>query len=163
MTSVVNGDMMTGEGRVVAATGATSAAVRVTGLIGTVTGNEIKTGSEGIATTNLDTVTVIEIEIEIMRETVVDVGVKKTVTIPPMIVTKGDVARKVRTKLLLILLLETVRAGALRLILVVINAPGILAILETNSMIHPNMGGTAGRVAPVTKMIPNSPSHLRRR
>jgi hypothetical protein len=163
MTGVVNGDMMTGEGRVVATTGATGAAVRVTGLIETATGNEIKTGSEGIATTNLDTVTVIEIEIEITRETVVDVGVKKTVTIPPMIATRGDVARKVRTKLLLITLLETVRAGALMLILVVINAPGILAILETNPMIHPDTGGTARRVAPDMKMVPNSPSRLRPR
>jgi hypothetical protein len=161
MTGVVNGDMMTGEGRVVAATGATGAAVRVTDLIGTVTGNEIKTESEGIATTNLATVTVIEIEI--MRETVVDVGVKKTVKIPPMIATKGDVARKVRTKLLLILLLETVRTGVLRLILVVINAPGILAILETNSMILPDTERTAGRAAPVMKMTPNNASRLRPR
>ena len=166
MTDVVNGDLMTEEGRVAAMTGATDTAVRVTGLTGTVTGKETKTGSEGTATTNPDTVTVIEIEI--MRETVVDVGVKKTETMPRTIVTRGGVAKKVLTKPPLTHLhLGIVHAGALKVLIpeigMVIDVSDILAILEMNSTTRLDTGGIAGAAALVTKMMPNGASRPRHR
>jgi hypothetical protein len=81
MIDAVNGDLMIGDALVVAMRGATDAAVRVTGLIGTRTekGIEKERESEGTATAIM-TDTVTAIEIESMRETVVDAGVKRMVT-----------------------------------------------------------------------------------
>lgn len=83
MIDVANEDLMIGDALVVAMRGATDAAVRVTGLIGTrtrtETGIEKERESEGTATA-ITTDTVTAIEIESMRETVVDAGVKRMVT-----------------------------------------------------------------------------------
>jgi hypothetical protein len=143
MTDAANGDPTIGDGQAVAMRGATD-------LTRTGTGNEKETETEGtaIATT---TGTATAIEIETMRETVVDVGVRKTVTTHKRIATRGNVARKVQTMLLLFLFLGTVHAGALRGhipgIIMVIDVPGILAIPETNSTTHPGTEGIVGVAA----------------
>jgi hypothetical protein len=149
MISVVNGDQMTKGGLVVAMRCATGEVVLVTDLTGTGTGNVKETGTEdtAIATT---TDTVIVIGIETTRETVVDAGVKKTVTTHQKIARKGNVARTVQTSHL-ILILGTVHAGALRGlipgIIIVIDVLGILAIPETNSTTRPGTEGIVGVAA----------------
>jgi len=149
MIGAVNEDLTIGDGQVVATTDATDVAVRATGPIGT--GNEKKTESEGTATataTTTDTVTAIGIET--MTETVVDAGVKMTVTSQKN-VPRRDVARRVRTKPLLTPLFGTAHAGVLRglipKIVMVIDVPGILAIPETNSMTRPGTGRIVGDAA----------------
>ena len=138
-----------GEGQVVAVTGAIGAAARATSPAGIKKGSEIRIGNEGIATMNPDTVTVTEIEI--MKETVVGAGVKKTEMTSRRTVTRGSVARKVQMKLLLTPLLGTAHAGAPRElipeIVMVIDVPGILAIPEMNSTTCPDTGGIVGHHA----------------
>jgi hypothetical protein len=140
MINAGNGDLTIGDGLAVAMRDATD-------LTGTETGNEKETETEGtaIATT---TGTATAIETETMRETVVDAGVRKTVTTHKRIATRGNVARKVQTRLLPFLFLGTVHAGALRghipKIIMVIDVLGILAIPETNSTTHPGTEGIVG-------------------
>jgi hypothetical protein len=149
MIGAVNEDLTIGDGQVVATRDATDVAVRATGPIGIGTGNEKKTESEGIGTaTTTDTVTAIGIEI--MTGTVVDAGVKMTVTSRKN-VPRRDVARRVRTMPLLTPLLGTVHAGVLRglipKIVMVIDVPGTLVMPETNSMTRPGSGRIVGDVA----------------
>ena len=164
------GGLTTREGRVVVVTGATGAAARATSLAGIKKGNEIKIGSEGIATMNPDTVTVTEIGI--MKETVAGAGVKKTEMTSRRTVTRGSVARRVQMKPLLTPLLGTAHAGVPRElipeIVMVIDVPGILAIPEMNSTTCPDTGGIVGRhgvttAAPLLLRIPIGASrpHLR--
>jgi hypothetical protein len=151
MISAVNGDQMTKGGLAAAMRGATDAVVLVTDLTGTGTGNVKETGTEdtGIATT---TDTAIVIGTETTRETVVDAGVKKTVTTQThqKIARKGNVARTVQTSHLF-LFLGTAHAGALRGlipgIIIVIDVPGILAIPETNSTTRRGTEGIVGVAA----------------
>jgi hypothetical protein len=167
MIDGVNGYLTIGDGLVVATTDATDVAVRATGLIGTGTGNEKKKENEGIGTgTTTDTVTAIGIET--MRETVVDAGVKMIVTRQKND-SRGDVARRVRTKLLFSPLLGIVHAGVPRElipeIVIVIDVLGILATPETNSMTRPGTGEIVGdaatSVALALKTTSINPSHPR--
>ncbi|KAI0296160.1 hypothetical protein BC826DRAFT_968133 [Russula brevipes] len=121
--------------------GATDVAVRVTSLTGTETGSEKKTKSEDTATAST-TGTATVIETEITTGTVVDAGVRKTATMHKKNVTRGSVARKVRMRRLLTIILATVHAGVLRElipgIVMVIDVPDILVIPETNSTTRPD-------------------------
>ena len=154
MIGVVNGDQTTKGGLAVAMRGATDAVVLVTDLTGTGTGNVKETGTEdtAIATTND---TAIATGIGTTRETVVDAGVKKTVTTHQKIARKGNAARTVQTShlflFLFLLFLGTVHAGALRGlipgIIIVIDVLGILAIPETNSTTRPGTEGIVGVAA----------------
>jgi hypothetical protein len=143
MIGVVNGDQTKKGGLAVVMRGATDAVVLATDLTGTGTGNVKETGTEdtAIATT---TDTAIAIGTETTKETVVDAGVKKTVTTRQKIARKGNVARTVQTSHLF-LILGTVHAGALRglilEIIIVIDVLGILAIPETNSTTRPSTEG----------------------
>ena len=169
MTGGVNGDPTTKGGLAVAMRGATDAVVLVTDLTGTGTGNVKETGTEDTAiATTTDTATAIGIETT--RETVLDAGVKKTVTTYQKTARKGNVARTVQTSHL-ILILGTVHAGALRGlfpgIIIVIDVLGILAIPETNSTTRPGMEGIVGVAATSAALAmmtilfdPNRP-HLR--
>ena len=158
----MNGDLMIGDGLVVATRDVTDVAVRATSLIGTGTVNVKETETEGIVTVTT-TDTAIAIGTETTRETVVDAGVKMRLR-NQKIVLRGDVARRVRMRFPL---LETVHAGVLRellpgiVLVLVTNVPGILAIPETNSMTHPSTGGIVGDAAPAMKMTHTDASHLR--
>ena len=166
MIGVVSGDPTTKGGLAVAMRGATDAVVLVTDLTGTVTGNVKETGTEDIVIAT----TTIAIGIETTRETVVDAGVKKTVTTHQKIATKGNGARTVQTSHL-ILIRGTVHAGALRGlipgIIIAIDVLSILAIPETNSTSLPSTEGivvvAATSAAFAMMMIPFDANHLRLR
>jgi hypothetical protein len=166
MTNAVKEDPMIRDVLAAAMKGATDVAVRVTSLTGTGTGSEKKTKNEGTATAST-TDTAIVIETEITTGTVVDAGVRKTATMHKKIVTRGDVARKVRMRRLLTLPLGTVHAGVLRElipgIVMVIDVPDILVIPETNSTTRPGTGGIVGDAAMsavlARKMTPLGASH----
>ena len=78
MTDAVNGDLMIGDGLVVATRDVTDVAVRATSLIGTGTVNVKEIETEGIVTVTT-TDTAIAIGTGTTRETVVDAGVKMRV------------------------------------------------------------------------------------
>jgi hypothetical protein len=151
MIGVVNGDPKTKGGLAEAMRGATDVVVLVTDLTGTGTVNVKETGTEDTAiATTTDTATAIGTETT--KETVVDAGVKKTVTTHRKIARKGNVARTVQTShLILILILATAHPGALRGlfpgIIIVIDVLGILAIPETNSTTRPDTEEIVGVAA----------------
>jgi hypothetical protein len=144
MINAANGDRTIGGGPAAATRGGTD-------LTGTGTGTGKETETEGTAIANT-TGTATAIEIETMRGTVVDAGVKKTVTTHQRRnATRGSVVKRVRTRRLLSLFLGTVHTGALRGlvpgIIIVIGVLGILEIPETNSTSRPGTGGIVGVAA----------------